>query len=267
MRVLNAMLCAGLLGAFAWAQEPQSGAQAEPEATPEQTPEPAPVPVPVPGPIELPPLPELSSPSAQESAQQEMIELFQRVETRLAEIDDLLFDASAGVPLEAQSDAGIGDLLQRSLESSEEVRRAMDRILELAEEQGGSESSSGGGPPSSGDSPLDSQPQGQQGSKEQTPEGPSSEPGEHEQPSEGEQPGGEGKPESPRDSLEAPENNAAQDPQSGELGSASGPQGNERWGDLPTHVRDLFRTEGGGDMPTQYRDWIDAYYRRLNQRP
>jgi hypothetical protein len=28
----------------------------------------------------------------------------------------------------------------------------------------------------------------------------------------------------------------------------------------------LFRTEGGGDLPPQYRDWIDAYHRRLNRR-
>jgi hypothetical protein len=28
-------------------------------------------------------------------------------------------------------------------------------------------------------------------------------------------------------------------------------------------VRDVFRTQGGGDMPAKYRDWIDAYYRRM----
>ncbi|HUR28859.1 MAG TPA: hypothetical protein VM509_11775, partial [Planctomycetota bacterium] len=37
----------------------------------------------------------------------------------------------------------------------------------------------------------------------------------------------------------------------------------ERWGDLPIQVREVFRTEGGEDMPPQYRDWIDGYYRRL----
>jgi hypothetical protein len=41
----------------------------------------------------------------------------------------------------------------------------------------------------------------------------------------------------------------------------------ERWGDLPIQVREVFRNEGGADLPPQYRDWIDAYYRRLNQRP
>jgi hypothetical protein len=41
----------------------------------------------------------------------------------------------------------------------------------------------------------------------------------------------------------------------------------ERWGDLPLHARDVFRTEGGADMPALYRDWIDAYYKRLNKKP
>lgn len=42
---------------------------------------------------------------------------------------------------------------------------------------------------------------------------------------------------------------------------------NDRWGDLPVHVRELFRAQGGGDLPPRYRDWIDAYYKRLNGGP
>lgn len=38
------------------------------------------------------------------------------------------------------------------------------------------------------------------------------------------------------------------------------------WGNLPIHLRDIFRAEGGVDVPAQYRDWIDSYYRRLNRR-
>ena len=46
------------------------------------------------------------------------------------------------------------------------------------------------------------------------------------------------------------------------------PDDRERWGDLPLQVRDLFRSEGSSaDLPAQYRDWIDAYHRRLNRRP
>ncbi len=40
----------------------------------------------------------------------------------------------------------------------------------------------------------------------------------------------------------------------------------EVWGELPIHLRDIFRAEGGVDVPAQYRDWIDSYYRRLNRR-
>ena len=39
----------------------------------------------------------------------------------------------------------------------------------------------------------------------------------------------------------------------------------DRWGDLPLHAREVFRVEGGGDLPAQYRAWIDSYYRKLNR--
>ena len=246
----------------ALAQEP---AQEPAEQAPEQVPEQGPEPTPEEAPIELPPLPVLTPPGGEESAREEMIKLFQDVEQRLGEIDDLLYDASAGEALDAQDESGIGDLLQRSIAGAEEVRAGMDRILELAAEQGQSQSQSGG-KPGSEKSPLDAQPQGQEGSKESTPENPTPQDSPQQQP-QGQEPGGQSQPKSPRDSVDDPQNNAAADPTAGETGSGSGPQGNERWGDLPTHVRDLFRTEGGGDMPPQYRDWIDAYYRRLNQRP
>ena len=48
-------------------------------------------------------------------------------------------------------------------------------------------------------------------------------------------------------------------------GSPHDPAG-DRWGDLPVHVQDVFRGEDSEQMPARYREWIDAYYRRLNQR-
>lgn len=45
------------------------------------------------------------------------------------------------------------------------------------------------------------------------------------------------------------------------------PSGQERWGELPETTREIFRMQGGGDMPPRYREWIDAYYKRLNQKP
>ncbi len=41
------------------------------------------------------------------------------------------------------------------------------------------------------------------------------------------------------------------------------PDERERWGDLPVQARDVFRTDGGDDFPPRYREWIDAYHRRL----
>jgi hypothetical protein len=41
----------------------------------------------------------------------------------------------------------------------------------------------------------------------------------------------------------------------------------DRWGDLPLHAREVFREQGGAELPSRYRDWIDQYYRRLNRKP
>jgi hypothetical protein len=32
-------------------------------------------------------------------------------------------------------------------------------------------------------------------------------------------------------------------------------------------MRETFRNQGRNDLPVQYRDWIDSYYRRLNRKP
>ena len=63
------------------------------------------------------------------------------------------------------------------------------------------------------------------------------------------------------------ENQEGGDPPALEVEGPARPiMSSERWGDLPTQTRDIFTTEGGPDMPAQYRDWIDSYYRRLNER-
>jgi len=212
-----------------------------------------------------------------EAGRKEMIELFLRVEQRLREIDQLLFDASAGDVIgEDVEEAGIADLLRQSTSKAKEVVEGIDRILEIAEQQGSAQqtmqSSGQGQQQGSQGSPLDRQQQGEQGQKEPTPEAP----GDREQPPEQgqgnkpeqEQRGKDGQPKSPSESDEEANNEENRPPSEGETGSGTRTvDTTERWGDLPIHVRDLFRSEGGGDMPPQYRDWIDAYYRRLNQRP
>ena len=43
------------------------------------------------------------------------------------------------------------------------------------------------------------------------------------------------------------------------------PDATDRWGDLPIQAREVFRNEGSRDVPPEYVDWIDAYYKKLNR--
>ena len=120
-------------------------------------------------------------------------------------------------------------------------------------------SSSGAqGQPQQG-SPLDS-PDGQPKQREQTPENPAESGSETPQDQ-----GNEGK--SPLTSNEKnPKNQEGAEPPklaTDRFGSPT--DSGEKWGELPVHVRPIFRAEGSGNMPARYRDWIDAYYRRLNR--
>jgi hypothetical protein len=73
-------------------------------------------------------------------------------------------------------------------------------------------------------------------------------------------------PESPRASEAPPENTPGAGPPAGASGASSTTGAVDRWGDLPVYASDVFRTEGGADFPSAYRDFVDAYYKRLNQR-
>jgi hypothetical protein len=224
---------------------------------------------------EKPRLPALG-PNAGDGGRAEMVGLFHKVERRLGEIDKLLYDASTGhSALQSQKESGIADLIKSSSAKSKEVTRDIDKILELAAQAGSMSSSdpSGGKPQKPGDgaqgkqgSPLDGK-QGDPSAREQTPEKPGGgkpdKGGEKPEPSDAQN----GDPKSPKESNAAPENHKSGPPPRLETAKTDAAQANERWGDLPVQVRDLFRTQGGGEMPAQYRDWIDAYYRRLNQRP
>ena len=78
---------------------------------------------------------------------------------------------------------------------------------------------------------------------------------------------GDRKPESPGGSDDPGRNNPARDPGARPAGDPARAEGSGRWGDLPPRAREVFRSKGGTDMPSRYRDWIDAYYRRLNRIP
>ena len=62
------------------------------------------------------------------------------------------------------------------------------------------------------------------------------------------------------------QNRDGDDSTEGAVGSSNSAEGTDGWGDLPTHVRDTFRSEGRSELPARYRDWIDEYYRKMNRR-
>jgi len=209
-----------------------------------------------------------------DNSQDEIRELFKKVERKLRKIDRLLLDASAGDTsvLSDVKDAGLDDLFQdpnqapsqggpglgsmlgASQAQGQEVLRGIDRIIEIAQEAG-SASSACSNPDPNQPSPLDNRGQ-QKTQQNQTPEQP-----QQDQPQESDEP------KSPNESNKQDKNQPASRAPDAETQDPARPsQDQDRWGDLPIHVREIFRAEGGRQMPSQYRDWIDAYYRRLNAR-
>lgn len=236
-----------------------TGVVAQEEEAPKPQSEP---PAPVETPVETAP--------SMDERQQELIDLIHQVERRLAKIDRNLSDAGAGVaPAEEVEDSGLDDLLRNAKDQGEQNIEDIDRILRLAQElspqsQGGQSSQSS--EPQSGESPLDS-------GRDQTPKQPENTP--TEPPQTGEQPGeerpddkqpGEGEePHSPKDNEPGGENVEGQPrPEDGTAGTNPGDDAN-RWGELPVRYREVFRNQGGDELPVQYRDWIDAYHRRLSK--
>ena len=229
-----------------------------------QSPEPTP-PEPTPAPLE--------GTSAQDSAQEELRELFQKVERRLREIDRLLGDAGAGdvSKLEGVGKSGIVELLQTARERQGQVIEDFDRMLEIAKQFGPTSESGGGGPAqqqgqAQGQSPLD-KPGEQTTQREGTPSQPQGGKPEPQQPKPGQdQPGeqrpddAQGEPKDPRASRDTDPKNTPGGPQGAQPTDA--PQhpadGVDRWGDLPVHARDVFRAEGGGEA--------DAHFLRLRRR-
>ena len=217
------------------------------------------------------PLEEMLPPlrTEQDDKQQEMIDLIHSIERRLNTIDLRLSDAGAGVvPLEGVEDSGLDDLLRDARDQSRRNIEDIDRVLELAREMG---QQSSGAPSQSqqpqGESPLDQERDRGPQERENTPSEPQNSQEQQEQGGQEpqEQPGGE----TPQDQdQENPENgqNQAGNPDRQEQGSGGTPSNDaDRWGELPVRYREVFRNQGGDDLPVQYRDWIDAYHRRLSK--
>ena len=115
----------------------------------------------------------------------------------------------------------------------------------------------------SSDSDKPSQKQARGGKKEQTPDGPQDQQGQ--KPEQGKPEGGQPKgnqgnpPPSPKKLANAAPNDPTQDP-------LMASRDREQWGNLPIHMQKLFRAGGSDTVPVRYRDWIDSYYRKLNDR-
>jgi hypothetical protein len=243
--------------------------------------DPAPKPE-VPKPVETAPV---RVPLPGDDAQREMVELFGKVERQLREIDRMLQEASRANASGASELAG---MLRDAQASGENVKKGIDRILEIAASQRPPPGSSGSGQgqpqpgQGQGQSPLDRQGEQSTG-RESTPSTPDQQGGDQPQP-DGKKPGGEKpepggekpdparggreNPDGPQGSPLDPEQRPGGPPKSGQAGTGVNPvDDRDRWGDLPTHAREVFRNEGGRDMPPVYREWIDAYYKRLNKKP
>ena len=219
------------------------------------------------------PMLQLPGMSGMSPEQEEMIRLFHEVERTLGAIDVELFDASAGrIPVPEGKESGIERLLRSNGTKSDEAVTGIERILELAEQMGNKSCSQcmkpgqSPAPSKEGKSPLDQERQRGPTQGEKTPEAPEPKPGE--QGKEQEQP-------KPKPGGEKPDDRG-QNPPTGE-NIPSTPRvdesGNpiqhgddaERWGVLPERVRSVFQNQITDDLPLQYRDWIDSYYRRMNR--
>lgn len=202
--------------------------------------------------------------TGEQSPQDEMIQLFHEVERTLESIDIQLADAGAGeIPLGEGRESGIDRLLDSAAQKGKEAVSGIDRILELAEKMGGSCSScmKPGGEGQPKDSPLDQERDKGPQQRENTPDQPKdgqSQP-EKPEPSQGDKPEDSPKPDQPNGEQTR---GAARQDESG------APQGRvddaERWGMLPDRVQQVFQNQLTDELPFQYRDWIDSYYRRLN---
>ncbi len=197
---------------------------------------------------------------------EELTELFHQVERKLEEIDVQLADAGAGEsPLGDVEDSGLDRLLRESRQKSEEVIGGINRILEIAQQMGGGGGGMGGQPQEPQQGPLDQERDRGPTDRENTPEAPGAKPGSEEDEQTGDEPQ-DSPNEGPGQDHERGENREGA-PRNDETGPPVAPGDDaDAWGLLPERVREVFRNQGGDDLPPQYRDWIDTYYRRLNTR-
>jgi len=223
---------------------------------------------------------------------QELEELFKKVEKRLVRMSELLGQAGAGDtgalkglggagideliraaerPPASAGGVGIGALIEATQGHGRELLQEIDRVLEIAREQSQQQQQQQQQSGSGNSSQSPQQSGGQQPQQGQSPENSQQMQGER-----APRPGGEQQEQQPQPQGEDPRGNQSDPstspqqqggpPPGAEQGLPSGAEDGGQWGDLPVHVRKVFRNGVGADVPPQYRDWIDAYHKKLSTR-
>lgn len=215
--------------------------------------------------------------------QQEMMDLFAEVERDLLAIDDLLFEAAAGEEDLELLESGLAELFLASRDRSREVAEGIDAILDLAQQMeneqqqnsSGSSGSSQGGEQGQGqgESPMDNRGQESQREKESSRnEAGSPEAGQNSEDSSGmeELDSGEGqqpqpKPESGEQGEGEGTNQDGKQVGKDQLGAGSEAGAAGQWGELPPRVQEIFSNQVSDDLPLEYREFIEAYWLRLQR--
>jgi len=197
--------------------------------------------------------------------QEEMVRLFHEVERALQAIDLELADAGAGrIPPPEGDESGIDRLLRSHGEKSNQAATGIEEILRLAQQMNQKSVGQCMKPGQSGQSPLDQQKQSPPQQQENTPDKPQD--GQDKPKPEGQKPEPMGqKPEDGKQNPPAQENRNQPDRAHETADAAPRTEDAERWGSLPERVPHVFQNQITDDLPLQYRDWIDGYYRRLNK--
>lgn len=241
---------------------------------------------------ERPALPE-SLPGASD-LQQEMIRLFGEVESHLEEVDTLLYEASGADPF--GDGEGLREWIDGARDNGRSAVEKIDELLEIADQmqqqneqqqqnQSQSQQNSGqnrqqgqqdqqqsssrqqGGQENQQQSSRDQRDQTGRSSRERTPEGPNEAGAQNQQQSSGSEPQGQAgaRPEDGGESDADGENQRGEAQDDASRTANDDPRAFGRWGELPPRTQEIFTNTASDDMPPQYRDWIDAYYRRVSR--
>ncbi len=222
----------------------------------------------------------------QDPKQQEMMDLFAEVERNLLAIDDLLFEAAAGEQDLELLESGISELFLASRDRSREVAEGIDAILDLAQEmqqeQQQQQQGSGSPPDSSqggeqgqeqgqGSSPMDNRGQESQremessrneaGSPQSGQDTGGNSETEGSDPQQGERPTPEGGEQGEGEGANQEGEQVGSDP----LGAGSEAGAAGQWGELPPRVQEIFSNQVSDDLPLEYREFIEAYWLRLQR--